>query len=741
MLAQRRGLMDFVRHVGACGASFVGAVSFVASTAHASPATAAAAGVMQRLLGNRADAFDFRDIDPVDGRDAFEVEASGGRVRVSGSSGVAMARGAYEYLRRASNVSVAWEGSHLELPARFPDFKKLRVVCPNRYRHYFNAVTFGYTMVWWDWERWQREIDWMALHGINLPLAMNGQEAIWQRVWKSYGLNDNDLARFFSGPAFLPWHRMGNLNGHGGPLPQRWIDSQRELQRKILARERALGMTPITPAFSGFVPEAFARAHPAARFRKNPSWAGFEPTVLLDASDPLFAEVGVKFIREYVQEFGSDHFYLADTFNEMLPQAMPETRLQELTAYSKSLYRSLLEGDPQAIWVMQGWLFLYDREFWKTGEVRALLEPIPDDRMLLIDLACEQMQVWREHAAFRKKNWLFSTVHNFGHNTPLRGDLARYAEYSIDALRDPQRGRMAGMGITAEGIEHNAVVYELLTDMMWRDEAIALDDWIADYCTRRYGTCPPEMREAWDLLRQTVYATAEVPRRLEYTLRPSLDSVPREASGLERSRVEQALERLLAAADRLGGSDLYRRDVVDVAKRLVEEYAATFVSQALAAHKAGDRRMLARAAHGHAEILADLDTLLATRPEYRLARWIDAARAWAVEPQEADLYERNARLQVTVWGGGAELADYARKEWAGLTASFHAPRWRMFFDALLAADREHPFDPEAWGESMLKWETRWAESLAPIPTPAAADAVTVARELLAKSRRERGRLH
>lgn len=734
-------VMGFGRHIRPCGVIFVGAVSIVASTADASPATEAAAGVMHRLIGDRAVAFEFSDVDPVDGRDVFEVEARGGRVRVSGSSGVAMTRGAYEYLRRACNASVAWEGSRLELPASFPDFAKLRVVCPNRYRHYFNVVTFGYTMVWWDWERWQREIDWMALHGINLPMAMNGQEAIWQRVWKGYGLSDDDLARFFSGPAFLPWHRMGNLNGHGGPLPQRWIDSQRELQKKILARERALGMTPITPAFSGFVPEAFAQAHSTARFRKNPAWAGFEPTILLDASDPLFAEVGARFIREYVQEFGSDHLYLADTFNEMLPQVKPETRLQELTAHSQSVYRSLLEGDPQAIWVMQGWLFLYDREFWKTDEVRALLEPIPDDRMLLIDLACEQMQVWRKHEAFRKKNWLFSTVHNFGQNTPSQGDLALYAKYSIDALRDPTHGKMAGMGITAEGVEHNAVVYELLTDMMWRDEAMPLDDWIAAYCTRRYGVYPSEIREAWDLLRQTVYAKQGVPRRLEYTLRPSLDAVPPEASGPERSRLEQALDRLLAGAERLGANDLYRRDVVDVAKRLVEEYAATFVSEAIAAHKAGDRQTLARAAQRHAEILADLDKLLATRPEYRLARWIDAARAWAVEPGEADLYERNARLQITVWGGGAELADYARKEWAGLTSSFHAPRWRMFFDALLAADKEHPFDPEAWGNSMLKWETRWAESLTPIPAPAAADAVDVARELLAKYQRAPGRVH
>lgn len=52
----------------------------------------------------------------------------------------------------------------------------------HRFRYYQNVCTFSYSSVWWDWPRWQREIDWMALNGINLPLAFTGQEALWQEV-------------------------------------------------------------------------------------------------------------------------------------------------------------------------------------------------------------------------------------------------------------------------------------------------------------------------------------------------------------------------------------------------------------------------------------------------------------------------------------------------------------------------------------------------------------------------------
>lgn len=47
--------------------------------------------------------------------------------------------------------------------------------------------TGSYSSVWWSWERWEREIDWMALHGVNMPLVFNGAEAVWVEV-NSYNL-------------------------------------------------------------------------------------------------------------------------------------------------------------------------------------------------------------------------------------------------------------------------------------------------------------------------------------------------------------------------------------------------------------------------------------------------------------------------------------------------------------------------------------------------------------------------
>ena len=57
-----------------------------------------------------------------------------------------------------------------------------------------NYCCFGYSLPWYDWEQWERLIDWMALHGVNMPLSVTGQEAVWQGVGRRIGMSDTETA-------------------------------------------------------------------------------------------------------------------------------------------------------------------------------------------------------------------------------------------------------------------------------------------------------------------------------------------------------------------------------------------------------------------------------------------------------------------------------------------------------------------------------------------------------------------
>ena len=301
--------------------------------------------VLQRVLADKADQFVLEVLPSKGAMDEFEVEARNGKVFVKGNTPVALARGAYHYLRYAAHSQVTWSGKNLDLPKRLPDFPKVHVNSPYQFRLYYNVCAFGYTTAFWGWKEWEKELDWMALHGINMPLAMVGQEAIWQRVWNSYGISNEELKEYFTGPAFLPWHRMGNVNKHDGPLPQGWLDQSRELQKRIVRRMKELGMQPVVPAFSGFVPPTLEKHHPEAKTQKLGQWCDFGKEYqaqILSSSSPLFAEIGKKFIEEYRKEYGQFRYYLSDSFNEMEVPVTEGGRYNELAQYGEAVYKSIV---------------------------------------------------------------------------------------------------------------------------------------------------------------------------------------------------------------------------------------------------------------------------------------------------------------------------------------------------------------------------------------------------------------
>lgn len=228
----------------------------------------------------------------------------------------------------------------------------------NTFRYYQNVCTVSYSMAWWDFTRWQREIDWMAMNGLNLILSFTGQEYVWQKFYTSLGLTDTEIKAFFSGAAFLAWQRMGNLRGWGGPLDDGWIASQAEVQKKVVASIREFGMINVLPGFAGHVPAGLKRVYPSANYTRNSGWGNFNETYtedyLLEPTDPLFVELGEKYYQVLISEFGNDHIFNADTYNEMNPSS---TDLNFLAETNEAIYNAMASVDKDAVFLMQGWLF------------------------------------------------------------------------------------------------------------------------------------------------------------------------------------------------------------------------------------------------------------------------------------------------------------------------------------------------------------------------------------------------
>ena len=172
-------------------------------------------------------------------KDYFEISSEDGKVLITGNSDLSLATGLNWYLKYVAGIHLSWNNLSQKLPEILPlPQEKIRKETSMQNRYYLNYCTYSYSMAFWDWERWEKEIDWMAMHGINMPLSITGMEVVWYNLLKRLGYTTEEVNEFISGPAFMAWWQMNNLEGWGGPNPDSWYQQQEALQQKIVARMR-----------------------------------------------------------------------------------------------------------------------------------------------------------------------------------------------------------------------------------------------------------------------------------------------------------------------------------------------------------------------------------------------------------------------------------------------------------------------------------------------------------------------
>ena len=656
---------------------------------------------------------------------------NGEMVYVKGTSISALTTGLGWYLNHHAHINIAWnalneksEGEAYADLSNLPLPSEETVYTSNaRYRYYLNYCTFGYSMTTWTWKRWQQEIDWMALHGINMPLQIIGLEEVWRKFLtleengeRKYNYTDEEAKAFVAGPAFIAWWGMNNLegwggtadgtlnggtwNGAGGVQDDAWYTRQSELATKILSRQRELGMEPVLPGFSGMVPTNFTTKTSIPTDANGGKWAGgFQRPRIVDPTYEGFADMATDYYNCLKEVMGESQYYSMDPFHEG-----GSISSGNYTEAYKAIYDAMEAAKSGSQWVIQQWQ-------WSSNQALCV-NAVPEGRLIVLDLFSDGLPKFDTYNGYDPQHAVFCAIPNFGGRSGLMGRLNNLTDNYFKFKS--QYSSVKGIGAAPEAIEQTPVTYDLLFELPWMSKKPDMEEWIKQYATARYGVQNTEVQEAWNLLREGVlnYGADGIQGPVEdvWGARPNLSANPasywgktlNHASGTYTKARQQmlieAVYQLLGQHENLSlteGSTYesnYLYDIVELGGGVMADYAYYLLLGINEAKTAAGDNFASDATYqarrdAFLQLIEDVDAFKGTNLNFRLGKWTQEARDAAAEVDGAtdatpDWYEfNNARTIISTWSSpNTNLRDYSYRSWQGLMKDLYLPRWKYYFD-------------------------------------------------------------
>ncbi len=557
--------------------------------------------VLERLLPQHARQFQLATL-PAAGGERFRIASTSGHIEVAGSTPSALLFGLNWYLKYVAHVQISPNGDRVGSGAFPLPRAPIEGSTPYAYRLALNENVDGYSAPYWSWPRWQREIDVLALSGINAVLLERGTDSVLYRTFRDFGYSDSRIRGWLAAPAHQNWQLMGNLCCFGGPLSRALLQKRLASAQKIAARLRALGITPVLPGYYGIVPADFARRFPGSHVVAQGAWAGFARPGWLDPRDPMFARLAAAFYRHQRAMFGDSGIYDMEVFQEG-----GQSGGVPVAQAARDVQQALLAAHPGASWMMLA---------WQGNPRQDLLAGVDRRHLLVIDIDHSRVPRERRQKDFRDAPFLFGGLWEFGGRTTLGADVRDVT----DRLQRVGRtnGNMAGTAVFTEGMGTNPMMFDLFTEMAWRHEPVDIGAWTRAYVLRRYGAADPHALAAWGVLIHTAYdihvdkvvfnSERDAAQESLFDAQPGLmvnraSNWSPEGMRYSAATFARALPQMLQIAPALRASETYRYDLVDIARQTL----ANESRRTAAAHQGRLPRAQPAALRGADPVLARCD--------------------------------------------------------------------------------------------------------------------------------------
>ncbi len=622
------------------------------------------------------------------GVDYFTLESKDGKINIKGNSLSSLSSALNYYIEHYLNETYDRFGDtkiKVTLPLKEieePIYKEIDM----KYRYNYNYVSYGYTKAYWDFDKWEREIDWMALNGFNMALNLVGHEEVVRRFLSSFGFSFSEITSYLTSPVYLPWQFMGNIKSIGGEMTPKWFEDRSKLSIDISYRMRELGITPVHQTFIGYFD---SKENSGVKTFEGSYWGGIKGPDRIDFNNNDVYELGRIFYEKQKELLGDTKYFAGDLFHE--GGNSYGYNVSELSNKVLDILKTY-EGD-DSIWMIQSWGFSPSSESIKS---------LNKDNILILDLHSQLNVKWTGVSKFNNmswdspefdgSNWIFGILNNFGGRPGLYG-------HSYDLIGEFYKAKegsrfLSGIGGTSEALGFNNFIDELSTELIFKDK-INMDEFIERYVLNRYGD--KDLIDGFKILINTVYSPVsnvyhEGSSESIINARPSLDIKSASKWGsihknYDSKELERAFKIYLSMYDKYKHNKRYINDLIDISSEVIVNFSYEHYENIKEAYKNNDIETLKSLRDKFLYLISLQSNILSYNDKKSLSLLLSG-----ISPSYDDYFRDNLiynkKTLLTTWYDKVAsedngLRDYANTDFYDVIGTLYYKRWERFLDKMI----------------------------------------------------------
>lgn len=641
-----------------------------------------------------AGAFVFETCENNNGLDCYEIFARDKDIVIKGNNNIAKAMGYYRYLQEYCNVLLTngdFDISYIKkapLPA-----EKITYTVPQKIRMAMTYERFAGEAGAWGFDRWEKEIDFMAMIGVNTPLAITGSDGVLYKMLIEFRIKQEDALAFISGSSFWSRQLTGNLFGYLPLNSAEYFDRKIEIGRRVTQREKELDMSPVHQGYISTVPFSFRKKYTKADLIKLPVWNRFPPSMTLSSADDIYIDIFNKtFLKKQQELLGEVHNYIFDP--------LVDVDFKGYTSHVEKIcekFSSLLKDfDSSAVWFMH------------SSSAKSYDKKI--DNLIVID---ETASDYKNHNGFGGNNFIVGLKGNLYGRTVICGDMNAAAKNPYKNASAAYQNAL-GTGLFFDSDLENPLFYSLAAEALTAGDSIDIASFIEKYSINCYAT----KDYANDLmqLQKLCYGEGSALNQASALCARPCSEINHTApfDTFERPYDNKDLLELLkkSLACKSIKNEVYRKDAQSIMRQILSNLLRPLYLQATASFFARKVVEFEKTSNAFMDIIQDIDRLLKTIEATNIYSRIELARQLGDTKELRQNLEINFLIFHTIWGPlkNSEIYDISWREWGGMTADFYAKRWYIYF-RMLASYFSNPKKLKDMSKRKIYDRNQYAETL------------------------------